>query len=116
MAMIPATFAFIDKGQNGFPLYIKDIVCDSKLLWEYYHNDNPRVVNAAKDILGIPEDHPTFSGVFVDYLVEPDTGKVCRDEDGATMEQFLQSIFNRHDELLAEAGVAVLVCSDIANF
>lgn len=109
MALIPATFAFIDKGQNGFPLYIKDVMCDSKLLWEYYHNDNPRVVNAAKDILGIPAEHPTFNAVYVDYLIEPDSGRVCRDDSGPSMDEFLQSVFNRHDELLAEAGIAVLI-------
>lgn len=109
MALIPATFAFIDKGQNGFPLYIKEIACDHKLLWEYYHNDNPRVVNAAKDILGIPAEHPTFSGVFVDYLIDPDTNKVCRDDSGESLEEFMQSVCDRHDELLAEAGVAVLI-------
>lgn len=109
MALVPATFAFIDKGQNGFPLYIKDAMVDARMLWDFFHKDDSTVLNAMKDILGIDAGSPCFSAVFASYLIDPNSGRVHRNDNDETIDDFLRPVFNRHSELLSEAGMTIII-------
>lgn len=107
MALIPSVFALIDKGQNGLPLYIKNVMCDSKLIWDYYNDNDPRVINAMKSILGIGSNSPVFFGFYAEYLIDPESGEVLyNDEDP---DDFMQMVFDRHGDLLSESGVIALI-------
>lgn len=102
MVLLPVTFAFIDKGRSGFPLYIKTAMVDPRMVWEYFQNDNLQMINAMKQFLGIRQDTPTYSGVWVDYLIHPVTGEILHSDDGESLEEFLNSVRRRQRGLLSE--------------
>ena len=107
MNTIRVTFAIIDKGFNGIPLYIKESLVSYDLVWDYFKNDNDRMENIMKSVLGIHPESPCFVAVFCECLVDPVTGEMHID-GGETREEFMCKVYNRHRELLGTAGFAYL--------
>ena len=101
MSAIPVTFAIIDRSREDFPMYVKEIPCDSVMMWEYYHNDDPTIINNVKRILGIESDAPCFYGVWCDYLIDPATGEICRDDSGDSIADFLQYVLNKRQKYIS---------------
>lgn len=99
--MITATFAVIDKSVRSFPMYIATAVFDNKMLWDYYHNDSDEVCKAIRKSLGIEPDVPCFIGLYADYLIDPVTGKVCRDDSGTSIEEFMQTVCRKRQEIVS---------------
>lgn len=107
MNLIPSVFALIDKGQNGLPLYIKNVMCESRLLWDYYNDNDPRVINAMKSILGIDPNSPVFFGFYAEHLIDPGNGEVLYSDEN--LDEFMQSVLDRHIELVAKSGAIALI-------
>lgn len=100
--MIEATVVFIDKSRSDFPLHVAQYPVDERVLWNYYHNDDTDLLDAAKFLMGIPADTPTFRAVFVDHLVNPFTGEVHTGVD-FSLEEFMSQVLTRQRELILEA-------------
>lgn len=109
MKTTPAFFAFIDKGANGFPIYMKEAQVDHKMIYDYYMKDDPAILNAMKGVFGIQGSSPCFYGVFCDYLIDPRTGEVLRESGGESFDEFIQSVQDRQMALIAEAGMCMVL-------
>lgn len=107
--MIKATVVFIDKSRPDFPIHIEQFPVDEGVLWDYYHKDDDSLLSAAKFLMGIPENVPTFRAVFVDHLVDPATGEVHTGVD-YSIDDFLSDVLNRQRELVFEAQQRSRVC------
>lgn len=106
--LVPTVFAFIDKGAEGYPLYVKKAMVDAEVIWRYYHDDDTRVLTAMKEVFKIPRKSPTFYGVYAEYLVNPRTKQVEHGSD-CTFEEFMSTVTARRDQLAASDGGCMIV-------
>lgn len=107
-SMIPVWVVLIDKSTPAYPLYIKNVLVDHRILWEYYQNDDQSLQGIVKGIFGIDEESPVVFNTFCDYLVNPTTGEVLSDDTGGTLGEFMVHSLERHVELIQSAGQAII--------
>lgn len=98
--MIEATFAIIDKSTPDFPLAIFKLPVAERPLWDWYHKDDPAIVNAAKALLGISQSAPVFSAVYTDFLVHPGTGDILYGDDTTDINDFMAACYSMRSELI----------------
>lgn len=100
---IPVLFGVIAHNRNE-EILVEDGLVSSELLWNYYHNCTTeirrRVFNIAKDYVGIDRDEPAYVGLFVEYLINPETEIVDCGDDNETVEKFYDILDKRKEEFL----------------
>lgn len=100
---IPVWCVVIDKSTPSYPLYVKNVLVDHRILWDYYENDDRGFEETVKDVLGINSESPVVFYTFCDYLIHPQTGEKLRGESKETLGQFMKNALVRHVELVSSA-------------
>ena len=103
-SMIPVWVVVIDKSTTSYPMYVKNVLVDYRILWNYYQHDDRSFEGIVKEVLGIDEEAPVVFNSFCDYLIHPVTGEVLKDGSPETLGQFMMKSFRRHVELIESAG------------
>lgn len=111
-SMIPVWVVVVDKSTKNYPLYVKNINTDHRLVWSYFHDADPGFERVVKDILGISSDSPVVFNAYCDYLIHPITGEVLSG-DGETLGQFIRKSHERHVELVRSAGDLMIVAAGV---
>lgn len=101
-AKIPVWFAVIDKSVSAYPLYVREMSVNAKVLWNYYMHDDQSIKRAVKGVLGIQVDAPVVFDTFCEYLINPATGEISYGESDETLEEFMQKVYARQFQLATE--------------